>query len=333
MPAKSHQSPPEWWGIWQYKRSLCHRILRFLLLQRWLLFTDLQDSKPFSLTSLCSGSRCLARLNSPADSPLPNRSAPVAIVVSRYPAAIRRTLERALKEQAPLHAADSYCECVSCVGVAHAKTALTESECPRCEDMSLASLRSWMAPPAQSESGFDSRYFLVPKKDGGLWPILDLMPLNSTLMRRTFRMITLKQIFSQICAGDLFFPGDLKDASFHIPPPPPPSQAILEICLWGCGCGGSCPLDCPWLPGTFTKCVDTALSPLRRMGIPHSQLPRWLGCSRPVRGGIVVAQIPPSQPLRVPGTQGQLCKERTVAQPTDIIQFSTRPKGGLRSLK
>ncbi len=80
----------------------------------------------------------------PADSPLPNRSAPVAIVVSRYPAAIRRTLERALKEQTPLHAADSYCECVSCVGIAHAKTALTELECPRCEDMSLASLRSSM---------------------------------------------------------------------------------------------------------------------------------------------------------------------------------------------
>ncbi len=45
-------------------------------------------------------------------------------------------------------------------------------------------------PPAQSESGFYSHYFLVPKKDGGLRPILDLRHLNRTLMKRPFRMIT-----------------------------------------------------------------------------------------------------------------------------------------------
>ncbi len=71
-------------------------------------------------------------------------------------------------------------------------------------------------PPAQSESGFYSRYFLVPKKDGVLRPILDLRCLNHALMRRLFRMITLKQILSQIRTGDWFFSLDLKDAHFHI---------------------------------------------------------------------------------------------------------------------
>ncbi len=33
-------------------------------------------------------------------------------------------------------------------------------------------------PPAQSDSGFSSRYFLFPKKDGGLRTILDLRCLN-----------------------------------------------------------------------------------------------------------------------------------------------------------
>ncbi len=31
-----------------------------------------------------------------------------------------------------------------------------------------------MVPPHERESGFYSQYFIVPKKDGGLHPILDL---------------------------------------------------------------------------------------------------------------------------------------------------------------
>ncbi len=73
-----------------------------------------------------------------------------------------------------------------------------------------------MVSPALSESGFYSRYFLVPKKDDGLRPILDLRRLNHALMRRPFRMITLKQILSQICTEDWFCSLDLKDAYFHI---------------------------------------------------------------------------------------------------------------------
>ncbi len=72
------------------------------------------------------------------------------------------------------------------------------------------------ATPAQSESGFYSRYFLVPKKYGGLRPILDLRLLNHALMKRSFRMITLKQILSQIHLGNWFMSLDLKDAYFHI---------------------------------------------------------------------------------------------------------------------
>ncbi len=86
------------WGVWLYKRPLRHRILRFLLLQRWwLLFADLRDSKPFSLlTSLHTGSR---PLDLPADSPLSSCSSPAAAAVSRPPAAIRWMLERAVREQ------------------------------------------------------------------------------------------------------------------------------------------------------------------------------------------------------------------------------------------
>ncbi len=57
-----------------------------------------------------------------------------------------------------------------------------------------------IVPPAQSESGFYSCYFLVPKKDGSLRPILDLRFLNHPLMKILFRMIILKQILPQLCA-------------------------------------------------------------------------------------------------------------------------------------
>ncbi len=50
--------------------------------------------------------------------------------------------------------------------------------------------------PAQSESAFYSRYFIVPKKDGGLRLILDLR-LNRALMKWPLRMITSKQILIQ----------------------------------------------------------------------------------------------------------------------------------------
>ncbi len=39
-----------------------------------------------------------------------------------------------------------------------------------------------IVPPAQRESSFYSRYFLIPKKDGGLQPILGLRLLNQAIL-------------------------------------------------------------------------------------------------------------------------------------------------------
>ncbi len=134
-----------------------------------------------------------------------------------------------------------------------------------------------MVPPALSESGFYSRYFLVPKKDGGLRPILDLRRLNHALMRRPFRMITLKQILSQICTGDWFCSLDLKDAYFHIQIAPP-SQTILEIRLRGSGL----PVHGPTLwavsgPPYFYEVHGRGSFPSETDGNPHSNdLDDWL---------------------------------------------------------
>ncbi len=175
-----------------------------------------------------------------------------------------------------------------------------------------------IVPPAQSESSFYSRYFLVPKKDGGLRPILDLRLLNQALMKRSFRMIILKQILSQICLGDWFMLLDLKDAYFHIQIAPP-SQTISEIHIQrgGLSIPGPAVWAVPGSPHFYT--MHGCSLPSETDGNPHTQLPRRLAHFGPVAGGFDIAQDPPPQPLRLPGTQGQLCQERTVTQPMGIV--------------
>ncbi|CAM4555428.1 unnamed protein product [Leuciscus chuanchicus] len=122
-------------------------------------------------------------------------------------------------------------------------------------------------PPSNRETGFYSRYFIVPKKDGGLRPILDLRVLNESVMQLKFKMLTLRQIVPQIRSEDWFVTIDLKDAYFHI---------SIRPCHWKFlrfAFGGKAyqyrvlPFGLALSPRTFTKCVDAALAPLRLQGI------------------------------------------------------------------
>jgi hypothetical protein len=49
-----------------------------------------------------------------------------------------------------------------------------------------------LVPPGQESQGFYSTFFIVPKKDGGLRPILNLKPLNVYMEKSHFKMETLK---------------------------------------------------------------------------------------------------------------------------------------------
>ncbi|XP_047660456.1 uncharacterized protein LOC125139703 [Tachysurus fulvidraco] len=73
-----------------------------------------------------------------------------------------------------------------------------------------------VVPPSVRESGLYSLYFVVPKKDGRLCPILDLRSLNHSLKRLRFRMLTLKEVVTQIRSWDWFITLDMEDAYFHI---------------------------------------------------------------------------------------------------------------------
>ncbi len=57
-------------------------------------------------------------------------------------------------------------------------------------------------PHSNREIGLYSRYFIAPKKDGGLRPILDLGVLNDSVMQLKFKMLTVRQIMPQIRSED-----------------------------------------------------------------------------------------------------------------------------------
>ncbi len=122
-------------------------------------------------------------------------------------------------------------------------------------------------PQSEVERGFFSRYFLVPKKDGGLRPILDLRRLNFSLYKGKFKMLTIKTIMSQVQEGDWFVTIDLKDAYFHIQV----FRRHRRFLLFAFG--GKAyqykvlPFGLALAPRTFTKCMDAALAPLRLQGI------------------------------------------------------------------
>ncbi len=123
-----------------------------------------------------------------------------------------------------------------------------------------------VVPPLR-ESGFYSWYFVVPKKDGGLCPILDLWLLNRSVRRLKFRMLTVKQVVSQIRSEDWFVTIDLKDAYFHISILPS-HRKFLRFAFRGKAYQYRVlPFGLTLSPRTFTKCVDAALAPLRLQGI------------------------------------------------------------------
>ena len=69
----------------------------------------------------------------------------------------------------------------------------------------------------KSTPGFYSRLFLVPKKTGGMRPVIDLSILNSYLSVPHFKMETNRSIRACILPGMLTTKLDLSDAYFHIP--------------------------------------------------------------------------------------------------------------------
>jgi hypothetical protein len=72
-----------------------------------------------------------------------------------------------------------------------------------------------LSPPPPS---YVSPIFLIPKKDGGLRPILNLKKLNAAHLDTSyFRMETMEDVRHILRPGDCATSIDLRDAYFHVP--------------------------------------------------------------------------------------------------------------------
>ncbi len=121
-----------------------------------------------------------------------------------------------------------------------------------------------MVPPRDRESGFCSRYFIIPKKDGGLRPNLYLRLLNHSVMRLKFKMLTIKQDVSQIRCEDWFF-YDISERRLFPCIHSASTPEVAKVCFRGQSIpmSGLSMFGLALSPRTFTKCVDAALAPLR----------------------------------------------------------------------
>ncbi len=122
-------------------------------------------------------------------------------------------------------------------------------------------------PPAEMRQGFYSPNFIVPKKGGGLRPILDLRVLNQALHKLPFKMLTHRRMIKCIQPQDWFAAIDLKDAYFHVsilPRHRPFLRFAFEGQAWQYRV---LPFGLSLSPRVFTKVVEGALTPLREVGV------------------------------------------------------------------
>ncbi len=137
-----------------------------------------------------------------------------------------------------------------------------------------------IVPPAQSESDFYSRYFLVPKKKEKkrLWPANysrsqtpELRPDEKVVQGDHFETDPL----ANMPRGLVHVAGSERRVLSH--PCSPLYRHFLRFAIEGVAYQYKVlPFGLSLAPRTFTRCMDAALSPLRQMEIHILYLDDWL---------------------------------------------------------
>ena len=132
-------------------------------------------------------------------------------------------------------------------------------------------------PRGQRHRGFYSRYFAVPKRDGGVRPILDLRDVNTFIAPKKFRMTSLTTILPLLMSTSWFASIDLTDAYFHIAIRPF-SQQFLRFAIGNRSYQFQVlPFGLSTAPRVFTKCMAVVAAHFRTRGIQiHPYIDDWL---------------------------------------------------------
>ncbi len=162
-------------------------------------------------------------------------------------------------------------------------------------------------PPAEMRQGFYSPYFIVPKKCGGLRPILDLRVLNRALHKLPFKMlIKCIQPPGLVCS-------DQPEGCLHSRFDPSATQTVSTVCVGRSGMAVQGP---PLRALPVSPCVHEGCRgrpyPFTGSGRQDPQLPRRLAYSSPIQRAVGRSQrlgAPAPQPV---GASGQLGKEQAL---------------------
>lgn len=111
-----------------------------------------------------------------------------------------------------------------------------------------------------SGEGFVSSLFVIPKASGGFRPVINLKPLNRSVVYRHFKMEGIETVRNLIRKGDYMAKIDLKDAFLSVPVHPD-DHSLLQFRWRGvlyqfC----SMPFGLSSAPWPFTKLLKPVLS-------------------------------------------------------------------------
>ncbi|CAG2227706.1 unnamed protein product [Mytilus edulis] len=121
--------------------------------------------------------------------------------------------------------------------------------------------------------GFYSRLFLVPKKTGGMRPVIDLSILNKFLIVPHFKMETNRSIRASILPGMWTTSLDLSDAYFHIPISKTYRKYLRFVWNNKVFQFKALPFGLSTAPLAFTKIMQAAIAHLHSLSIQiHSYL-------------------------------------------------------------
>lgn len=122
-------------------------------------------------------------------------------------------------------------------------------------------------PVRERNRGFYSSLFLVPKKDGGMRPVINLKSLNAFVPPQHFKMEGIHTLKDLLKVGDWMCKIDLKDAYFTVPIREE-SREFLRFNVQGHAFQFTClPFGLSCAPRVFTKTLKPAVTFLREMGV------------------------------------------------------------------